>query len=84
MSRLIRHVCPSRDLDNSPNLVDTFFNPRFSTTQVNYIAAFVHAHVGEDVYIEMPKSIGKPDIVLKLRKSLYGLNQYPHNYFHHL
>jgi hypothetical protein len=55
-----------------------------ATTQVDYTAAFVHADVGEDVYIEMPKSFGKPGIVLKLRKSLYGLKQSPRNFFHHL
>jgi hypothetical protein len=32
----------------------------------------------------MPKSFGKPGIVLKLRKSLYGLKQSPQNFFHHL
>jgi hypothetical protein len=53
-------------------------------TQVDYTAAFVHADVGEDVYIEMPKSFGKTGIVLKLRKSLYGLKQSPRNFFHHL
>jgi hypothetical protein len=44
-----------------------------ATTQVDYTAAFVHTGVGKDVYIEMPKGFGKPVIVLKLRKSLYGL-----------
>jgi hypothetical protein len=53
-------------------------------TQVDYTASFVHAGVGEDVYIEMPKSSGKPGIVLKLCKSVYGLKQSPHNFFHHL
>jgi hypothetical protein len=48
-----------------------------ATTQVDYTAAFVHADVGEYVYIKMPKSFGKPGIVLKLRKSLYGLKQSP-------
>jgi hypothetical protein len=55
-----------------------------ATTQVDYTAAFVHADVVEDVYIEMPKSYGKPSIVLKLRTSLYGLKQSPRNFFHHL
>jgi hypothetical protein len=55
-----------------------------ATTQVEYTAAFVHADVGEDVYIKRPKSFGKPGIVLKLRKSLYGLKNSPRNLFHHL
>jgi hypothetical protein len=55
-----------------------------ATTQVDYTAAFAHADVGEDVYIEMPKSFGKPGILLKLRKSLYGIKQSPRNFFHHL
>jgi hypothetical protein len=55
-----------------------------ASTQVDYTAAFVHADIGEDVYTEMPKSFGKPGIVLKLRKSLYGLKQSPRNFFHHL
>jgi hypothetical protein len=55
-----------------------------ATTQVECTAAFVHADVGEDVYIDMPKRFSKPGIVLKLRKSLYGLKQSPRNFFHHL
>jgi hypothetical protein len=55
-----------------------------ATTQVDYTAAFVHADIGKDVYIKMPKSFGKPGIVLKLRESLYGLKQSPRNFFHHL
>jgi hypothetical protein len=55
-----------------------------ATTQVDYTAEFVHADVGEYVYIDMPKNFSKPGIVLKLRKSLYGLKQSPRNLFHHL
>jgi hypothetical protein len=55
-----------------------------ATFQVEYTAAFVRVDVSEDVYIEIPKSFSKPGIIPKLGKSLYGLKQSPHNYFHHL
>ena len=70
-----------------------------ATTQVDYTAAFVHADIdvppGYDkmspdeqekcgVYVEMPRGYAKPGMVLKLKKSLYGLKQSPRNFFQHL
>jgi hypothetical protein len=55
-----------------------------STRQVDYTAAFVHAPMEEDVYIDMPRGFSKPGKCLKLKKSLYGLKQSPRNFFQHL
>jgi len=69
------------------------------TKQVDYTAAFVHADIDKDpdwdqlseeerdkrgVYVEMPRGFTKPGKVLKLKQSLYGLKQSPHNFFQHL
>ena len=50
--------------------------------QVDYSKAFVQADINGDVYCELPTEIlpadgGKPDYVLKLKKSLYRLYQAP-------
>ena len=69
-----------------------------ATMQVNYSSAFVHADFNKPhdfdqltpeeqdrsgVYVEMPRGFAKPGKVLKLKKSLYGLQQSPHNFFHY-
>jgi hypothetical protein len=36
------------------------------------------------VYVEMPRGFAKPGIVLKLKRSLYGLKQSPRNFFQFL
>ena len=69
------------------------------TKQVDYTAAFLHAPIDKDpnwdtmnleernqsrVYIQMPRGFSKLGKVLKLKRSLYGLNQSPHNFFQHL
>ena len=54
------------------------------TTQVDYTAAFVHADIDTEVYIEMPRGFKEEGKVLKLNKSLYGLKQSPRNFFLHL
>ena len=70
-----------------------------ATKQVDYTAAFVHAPIERDpnwdnmtqleqersgVYIEMPRGFREPGMVLKLKRSLYGLRQSPRNFFLHL
>ena len=60
-------------------ILSTIYN--LSSCQVDYTAAFVHAEVKEDIYIEMPHEFQKPGKVLKLKKLLYGLRQSPHNFF---
>jgi hypothetical protein len=55
-----------------------------ATRQVDYTAAFLHAPINEDVYVEMPRGFAEPGKVLKLKKSLYGLKQAPRNFFQHL
>ena len=69
------------------------------TKQVDYTTAFVHALIDQDpnwesltdeektksgVYLHMPRGFSQPGKVLKLKKSLYGLHQSPHNFFLHL
>ena len=55
-----------------------------SMHQVDCTAAFVHAPMEEDVYVEMPHGFSEPGKVLKLKQSLYGLHQSLHNFFQHL
>ena len=57
---------------------------RLASRQVDYTAAFLHAPIDEDVYVEMPRGFAEPGKVLKLKKSLYGLKQAPRNFFQHL
>ena len=52
-----------------------------ATKQVDYTAAFVHAPIKEDVYVEMPRGFAEHGQVLKLKRSLYGLKQSPRNFF---
>jgi hypothetical protein len=55
-----------------------------STHQVDYTAAFVHAPMDEDVYVDMPRGFSEQGKILKLKKSLYGLKQSPRNFFRFL
>jgi hypothetical protein len=70
-----------------------------ATLQVGYTAAFVHADIDKPpdwetmtklekersgVNIEKPRGFGEDGKVLKLKKSLYGLKQFPRNFFLHL
>jgi hypothetical protein len=55
-----------------------------STQQVDYTAAFLHAPLEDEVYCEMPRGYREPGNVLKLKRSLYGLQQSPRNFFEHL
>jgi hypothetical protein len=47
--------------------------------QGDVTAAFLHAQLdeGEEVYVEMPRGFKQEGMVLKLRRSLYGLRQSP-------
>jgi hypothetical protein len=68
-----------------------------ATKQVGYTSAFVHVDIDKPpdfdqltpeeqeqsgVYVKMPRGFVKPGKVLKLKKSLLGLKQSPHNFFH--
>jgi hypothetical protein len=55
-----------------------------SSRQVDYTAAFIHAPIHDEVYVAMPRGFSEPGMVLKLRRSLYGLKQSPRNFFQHL
>jgi hypothetical protein len=56
-----------------------------ATQQVDYINAFVQSPIGDqEVFIEMPRGFKKEGKVLKLNKTLYGLNVGPRNFYNHL
>ena len=55
-----------------------------ATCQVDYTAAFVHAPIDTDVYLDMPRGFAEPNKVYRLKRSLYGLRQSPRNFFQHL
>lgn len=55
-----------------------------ATKQVDYTAAFLHAPIEEEVFVECPRGFATPGKVLKLKRSLYGLKQSPKNFFQHL
>ena len=71
----------------------------WSTRQVDYTTAFVHAPIDHDpewdnmtkeqqqqsgIYIKMPHGFSQQGKVLKLKRSLYGLKRSPRNFFQHL
>ena len=50
------------------------------TRVIDYTNAFPQANIDTDIYVEMPAMFGtkeNSDKVLKLKKSLYGLNKVP-------
>jgi hypothetical protein len=55
-----------------------------ATTQCDYTAAFIHAPIQEDVYVQMRRNYQQPGKVLKFKRCLYGLKQSPRNFFLHL
>ena len=55
-----------------------------ATCQVDYTAAFVHAPIDTNVYLDMPRDFAEPNRVYRLKRSLYGLQQSPRNFFQHL
>ena len=67
-----------------------------ANSQVDFTAAFVHADIDlppdydmmspeekekVGVFVEMPRGFAQPGMVLRLKKSLYGLRQAPRNHF---
>ena len=54
------------------------------TKQVDYTLAFIQSDLNEDIYIRMATGFKRPGHVYKLKKSLYGLQQSPLNFFQHL
>ena len=60
-----------------------------STSTVDFTLAFPQVDLDIDVYMELPMGCVGPSgdrkgVVLKLNKSLYGLKQASHNWFHYL
>jgi hypothetical protein len=57
------------------------------SAQADITGAFVHADLGKDehIYVRQPHGMSRgPDLVLKLKKSVYGLRQAPRYFFKHL
>ena len=57
------------------------------SAQANITAAVVHAPLGPDEHIYVRQPVGfqrDGDLVLKLKRSVYGLCQSSHNFFHYL
>jgi hypothetical protein len=54
------------------------------TKQVNYTAAFIHAPINGDVFVNMPRGFSQHGKCLTLKKLIYGLRQSPQNFFQHL
>jgi hypothetical protein len=57
------------------------------SAQADITAAFVHAPLGpeEHIYVRQPAGFQREgDLVLKLKKSVYGLRQSSRNFFHYL
>jgi hypothetical protein len=57
------------------------------SAQADITGAFVHADLGKDehIYVRQPRGMSRgPDLVLKLKKSVYGLRQAPWYFFKHL
>jgi hypothetical protein len=61
---------------------------RLKCTQVDYQNAFAQSPIDKEVYIEIPKGFNSTleagDIVLRLKKSLYGLIDAPKLFYEHL
>jgi len=59
---------------------------KLKSKQGDVTAAFLHADLNENekAYVEMPLGFRKPDKVLKLKKTLYGLRQSPHMFWKYL
>ena len=59
----------------------------WTTPVIEYTNAFPQANKDTDIYVEPPalfNSKSGKDKVIKLRKSLYGLNQSPRTFYQHL
>ena len=60
----------------------------WQTVQTDYTNEFAQSMLAEEVYMEIPKdfmtSDKNNDYILKLNKSLYGLQQAPLSWFTHL
>jgi len=52
--------------------------------RAKYIAAFAHANVKDHINIEMPLGFHNPGKLLKLKKSIYGLQKSPRNFLQQL
>nr|GEW08837.1 retrovirus-related Pol polyprotein from transposon TNT 1-94 [Tanacetum cinerariifolium] len=52
--------------------------------QLDVKTTFLHGHLEEEIYVEQPKGFtvpGKEDHVCRLKKSLYGLKQFPRQWY---
>jgi hypothetical protein len=56
----------------------------FEVKQMDVKTTFLHGYLEEEIYMKQPKSFavkGKKELVCKLNKSLYGLNQSPRMWY---
>jgi len=54
--------------------------------QLDVKTTFLHGDLDEEIYMSQPmgfKITGKENIVCKLKKSLYGLKQFPKQWYKH-
>jgi hypothetical protein len=63
------------------------FHKRFKVYQMDVKSAFLNGYLSEEVYMEQAKGFklsDNPDLVCKLKKSLYGLKKAPRAWYHRL
>jgi len=64
--------------------VSLAFNLDWPLYQFDVKNAFLHVDLEEEIYMDVPpgyKSSSHPDVVCKLKRSLYGLKQSPRAWF---
>ena len=74
-------------MDHGPVMMVLATRMNLVSAQADITAAFVHAHLGPDehIYVRQPAGFQcDSDLVLKLKKSFYGLRQSPRNFFNYL
>ena len=77
--------CSQLTYSSTPRILSTKLNLQFA--RANITAAFVHAHLKrtETVYIHQPPGFACPgNYILKLKRSLYGMQQSPKHFFEYL
>ena len=74
-------------MDHGPVMMVLATRMSLVSAQADITAAFVHAPLGPDehIYVRQPAGFQRDgDLVLRLKKSVYGLRQSPRNFFNYL